>query len=314
MHLDSKKKNFLKVPKIKDTLVTYKEIARDNIISIFQLDDYSKLSPFEAFLENGDHGAEHTYNVFKKSLEIAEAVEKDSAVSIDKELLYMMSAMHDSGRFRLPIYKEGDTEKQQQAKENKRKKSEREHARYGVAQVKLGIKKLKEKNIMISDEDQKKIEDYVLNHDFFNERLEGDRYHEPVSLEGQIVRLADRISVPVGEEIKRYRETGKRLGTPYFKKNITWKERIDFSFVNMGEYIKNKTFDEFTFFLALLSQVPGDFSHPLLAEIYKQWGSNKDQAISCILQIAEDESYNKEDIQKMKLLINAYLEYFKIHF
>ncbi|HBB03485.1 TPA: hypothetical protein DCZ39_01080 [Patescibacteria group bacterium] len=88
-------------------------------------------------MENTDHGAEHTYNVFKKSLEVADAVEQNTDIPVDKELLYIMSAMHDSGRFRLPIAKEGDTEKQQQAKEKKRKTAENKHARYGVAQVRL---------------------------------------------------------------------------------------------------------------------------------------------------------------------------------
>ncbi|HBB03484.1 TPA: hypothetical protein DCZ39_01075 [Patescibacteria group bacterium] len=72
-----------------------------------------------------------------------------------------------------------------------------------------------------------------MNHDFFNERLDGDTYHEPMSIEGQITRLADRISVPIDQEITRYRETGKRLGTKYFNKDITWQERVDFSFANM---------------------------------------------------------------------------------
>ncbi|MEI6673217.1 MAG: hypothetical protein WCL02_08125 [bacterium] len=88
-------------------------------------------------MENTDHGAEHTANVFKKALEIAKIVEKETDLCIDTTLLYIMSGMHDSGRFRLPIHKQGDTPKQQEAKEQKRKKAEREHARYGVAQIKL---------------------------------------------------------------------------------------------------------------------------------------------------------------------------------
>ena len=139
------------------------------------------------------------------------------------------------------------------------------------------MKRLKEQNITISLEDQKKIEDYILNHDFFNTRLDGEKYHEPISIEGQITRLADRISVSTQEEIKRYWETGKRLGTTYFKKDISWEERIDFSFANMGEYIKNGKFDQFTFFLAMLSQSACDFSNPIVVKIYQQWATNKQQ-------------------------------------
>lgn len=312
--LESKKKNFLKIPQAKDSLETYKEYARENVISVFQLDDFSKKIPFGWYVENTDHGAEHTYNVFKKSLEIADTVQEKADVSIDKELLYIMSAMHDSGRFRLPIPKESDTQKQQQAKEKKRKTAENNHARYGVAQVRLWIRKLKEKNIIISDEDQKKIEDYIFNHDFFNERLDGDTYHEPLSIEGQITRLADRISVPIDQEIERYRETGKRLGTPYFNKDITWQERVDFSFADIWKYIKSWKFDEFTFFLSLLSQKSSDFSNPVLAEIYQKWAASKQKGIDTVLQIARDEWYSDQEIQEMKTLLERYLEYFDIRF
>lgn len=313
--LEPQNKNLLKIPEVNDDLDIYKKYARDNVLSVFALsDDMLKHVPMEWFLENSDHGAEHTYNVFKKALEIAELVEKESDISIDKTLLYIMSAMHDSWRFRLSMHKEDDTPAQHQAKEQKRKKAEREHARYGVAQVKLWVKKLKEKKIELSLEEQQKIEEYILNHDFFNERLDGDKYYEPKSIEGQITRLSDRISVPIEQEIQRYWETGKRLGTVYFNKNITRQERIDFSFSNMGAYIKSGKFDEFTFFLSLLSQKDSDFSHPVLAKIYQKWSKNKHQGIASILQIAKDEWYSDEDIDEMKKLIDNYIEKFNITF
>ncbi len=314
MSVESQNKYFLKIPQATDSLDTYKQYAKDNVLSVFQLDDFLKQIPLEWFLENTDHGAEHTYNVYKKTLKIAQSVEQETGVSVDKTLLYIMSSMHDSGRFRLPITKDTDTEKQQEAKQQKRKKAEREHARYGVAQIKLWVNKLKDKNIILSQDDQQKIEDYILNHDFFNARLDGENYHEPKSIEGQITRLSDRISVPIEDEIKRYWETGKRLGTTYFKKDITWKERADFNFANMGEYIKTGKFDEFTFFLSLLAQTESDFSHPVLANIYQQWATNKQKGIDCILQIAHDEWYSYEEIQRMKILINKYTIHFDIHF
>lgn len=317
MSVESQKKDWLKIPQATDDLETYKQYAKDNMVSVFQLDDFLKQIPLAWFLENTDHGAEHTYNVYKKALEIAQRVEQETDVSVDKTLLYIMSGMHDSGRFRLPIIKEGDaviSPKRTEAKENKRKKAEKQHARYGVAQVKLWIKKLKNENIIVSEEDQHKIEDYIFNHDFFNARLDGENYCEPKSIEGQITRLSDRISVPIEEEIKRYWETGKRLGTTYFKKDISWKERAEFNFANMGAYIKSGKFDEFTFFLSLLAQTESDFSHPVLANIYQQRAISKQKGIDCILQIAQDEWYSDEDIQWMKLLIEKYIQHFDIHF
>lgn len=312
--LASKNKDFLKIPESTDSLDTYKAYARENMAFVFNLDDLAKYIPLEWFLENTDHGAQHTYNVFKKSLEIAELLTKETNIFADTSLLYIMSALHDSGRFRLPIHKESDSPAQKQAKDQKRKKAESEHASYGVAQVKLGIKQLKEKNIQLSHEEQEKIEDYIFNHDFFNERLDGDKYHEPVSIEGQITRLSDRISTPIEQEIERYWETGKRLGTPYFNKNISWQERTDFTFTNMETYIKSGKFDEFTFLLSLLSQKADDFSHPVLAEIYQKWAKSKQEGIVHMLNIASDEWYPDEDIQQMKKLIEYYLKYFDIRF
>ena len=312
--LDNKKKVFLKIPKATDALETYKAYAKHNVVSVFTLDnDIFKHIPVEWFLENKDHGAEHTHNVFKKSLEIVQRVETETALSVDKTLLYIMSGMHDSGRFRLPMLKENETTRNT-AKEQKRKKAESEHASYGVAQIKLWFKKLKEKDIELSLEEQQKIEDYILNHDFFNERLDGKKYHEPMSIEGQITRLADRISTPIQQEVERYRETGKRLGAKYFNNNITWQERIDFSFANMKTYITSGKFDEFTFFLSLLAQKSSDFSHPVLAEIYQQWATSKRQGIDSMLHIAKAEWYNDENLQQMKDLIDKYLEHFDIRF
>jgi hypothetical protein len=69
-----------------------------------------------------------------------------------------------------------------------------------------------------------------------NDRLDPN-YTEPSSVEGQIVRLSDRISTDPIPEIERYWETGKRLNTPYFKNTISFQDRIDFNFTKIGSYI-----------------------------------------------------------------------------
>jgi HD superfamily phosphodiesterase len=258
-------------------------------------------------LENGDHGAEHTYKVYQKALAIAEQVQVETEVPADKALLYIMSGMHDSGRFHFS--EPGEDGKQTPRQEAKRKKAEQRHALYGVAQIRLASK-----HISLTAEEKAKIEDYIYNHDFFNTRLDGKKYQEPYSLEGQITRLADRISVPIEEEIQRYWETGKRLGTPYFNPEISWEKRRDFSFAKMQEYLKTGMFDEFTFFLSLLSQQATDFSHPVLAKIYQQRASSKKKGIETILEIAMNEEYRDEEIQEIKKLIDHYLQHFHIQF
>lgn len=298
----------------KMTFEEYQKIAKENMINIFSLDSEDKIRPLQTFIKNNDHWAIHTYNVFKKSLEIADEIEKETWIKTDKTLLYIMSWMHDSGRFRIAIQKNNDTEKQIQAKKTKQKKAEEEHNNYWVAQIKLGIKKLKEKNIEIDKKQQEKIEDYIRNHDFFNTRLDGTEHTEPKSLEGQITRLSDRISTSIEEEIERYRRTGKRLKTKYFNSDISFKERINFSFWNMWIYIKSGRFDEFTFLLALLSQTPKDFSNPILAKIYEKRSSDKQKGIKKIIEIAQKEWYPESEIKTMENLIDKYIKHFWIKF
>lgn len=304
----------IKLPE-SESLGGFVSTTKKNLMDVYSIDsNSSKLIPFDVFAENVDHGANHVFNVYKKSLEVAKEIERQLGVEVNKTLLYIMSVYHDSGRFREPIISDQDTENQIQAKQRKKVKSEREHARYGVAQIKLWINKLKEKWVEINEEDKDKIENYILNHDFFNTRLDWTKYKEPYSLEWQITRLSDRISTPIEEEIERYRETWKRMNTTYFKKDISFQERIDFTFTNMWTYLKTGRFDEFTFFLTLLSQAPSDFSNPVLHDIYAKRQSNKNKWIKKILEIAKEEKYSDEDITEMKNTINQYLEHFDIRF
>ncbi len=295
-----------------DEFVAY---TGDSLAKVFGIaPGTSKSFAFQHYLDNEDHGVEHSYNVYKKASGIADLYESKTGISIDRQLLYIMSAMHDSGRFRYSFPNSSDTPAQVTAKEKKRAKAEREHARYGLAQINLAKQKLQAAGIQISPEDYEKIKDYILNHDFFNTRLDGDAYSEPQSIEGQIVRLSDRTSVPVTEEIDRYRETGKRLGTPYFVDGIDLKDRLDFSFPKVKQYIMAWKFDEFTFFLALLSQSASDFSDPVLAGIYQDWAKSKQAGVSKILSIAKEEWYTQEQLKKMEILIKEYFEHFKITF
>ena len=293
----------------------YLSYTKDSLSHVFELNfGDSKTFPFNKFVENTDHGAVHAYNVYKRACTTADTYELQTEQKIDRSLLYIMSTMHDSGRFRYSIPSAEDTPTKTKAKENKRNKAEKEHARYGLAQIKLAKQKLEKAGISYPDEEFKKIENYILNHDFFNTRLDGDAYSEPQSIEGQIVRLSDRTSVPVTEEIDRYRETGKRLGTPYFVENIDLKDRLDFSFPKVKQYIMSWKFDEFTFFLALLSQSASDFSDPLLAGIYQEWAKSKQAGVEKILSIAKEEWYTQEQLKKMEILIKEYFEHFNITF
>lgn len=134
------------------------------------------------FLENDDHGVEHIYNVFKKAQEIADKMEQAGEI-VDRDILYVMIALHDSGRFHVEAPDTTDDEKQMKRKERKAKRADSKHELYGVAQLKFGLAKLKAKGVAIDPATIRKIQEYVYNHDYMTPQLNGDKFHEPSSLE-----------------------------------------------------------------------------------------------------------------------------------
>ncbi|USN55075.1 MAG: hypothetical protein H6765_00175 [Candidatus Peribacteria bacterium] len=172
---------------------------------------------------------------------------------------------------------------------NKRKlkHADKNHELYGVAQFRKALKYLSTVGITTGESNQSetyvfdperiaKVEDYIANHDYLTPKMNGDRFHEPVSLEGKIARLADRISESnPAAEVQRYRDTGKRLQTAFFKPSISAAERDAFSFGKIGEYAKQGKLDQFMFFEAIFAVTPEDFSHPVLQDIYRTYGYTK---------------------------------------
>ena len=213
-------------------------------------------------------------------------------------MIYPMAIIHDA--MRSIQYDEMDTQKAR-----KEKRNDRNHEKYGAFLFEKMIKTLSEKQIWIKlmDEEQEEIKEYLINHDYFSQQLNGWRFHEPSSKEGQIVRLADRISVPLQDEIQRYRDTGKRLKTPFFNQTMPVSERENFSFDKMGLYFKNGWVDEVMFFTALLMITENDFSDPVLWSLYKEWAKDKDNAIDFIIDIGKQEGATPEQIDDLKILL-----------
>jgi lipoprotein NlpI len=212
-----------------------------------------------------------------------------------------MSIFHDA--MRSVQYDESDPQKIR-----KEKRNDKNHEKYGAVLFEKLIEKIQSQNdlkkhIQFSSEEKEDISEYLINHDFFSEQLNGKRFHEPKSKEGQIVRLADRISIPLKDEIQRYRDTGKRLGTPFFNTTVSLDERENFSFDNMGYYFKNGKIDEVLFFTALLMITEKDFNDPLLGQIYKERAIQKKDAVQFIMDIAQKEDTNPEDKQQLQQLL-----------
>lgn len=284
-----------------EELQTYQEFQEgtvSNIEAIFAMDTKSEELSLENFLNNTDHGLEHEYNVYQKAIQIAERYEKETEQPIRKHMIYPMAIVHDA--MRSLQYEAND-----RMKARKEKRNDRNHERYGAFLFEKIIQSWQAKNVFLnlSREEQQEIKEYLINHDYFSQQLNGGRFHEPKSLEGQIVRLADRISVPLEDEIQRYRDTGKRLNTPFFNQSMPREERENFSFDKMWLYFKNWWVDEVLFFTALLMITEKDFSNPLLGEIYKERAIDKDNAIDFILEIGKKEGATPDQMQELQSLL-----------
>ena len=276
----------------------FKQGTVANIKAIFEMDTKSQELSLENFLENTDHGLEHEYNVYQKAIEIADHYEKKTWKKIRKHMIYPMAIVHDAMRSLQYEYTDP-------MKARKEKRNDRNHERYGAFLFEKIIQSWRQKNIFVnlSREEQQEIKEYLINHDYFSQQLNGGRFREPQTLEGQMVRLADRISVPLRQEIQRYRDTGKRLNTLFFNTSMPLAERENFSFDKMWTYFKYGWVDEVMFFTALLMITERDFSDPILWSIYSEWAVDKDKAVDFIMEIGTKEGAIPEEMEQLKALL-----------
>ena len=256
----------------------FTKITQSNIEQVFGMKSIDEQMSRDFFVHNSDHGLEHEYNVYTRAIQIAQDYEYITWSTLRMHLLYPMAICHDA--MRSIKYPESDPQKLR-----KEKRNDTNHQRYGA----LFYKKIMHNNlsISISDNDQTDTVDYLYNHDFFSHQLNGKRYREPASIEWQIVRLADRTSVPICDEIQRYRDTWIRLGTPLFCRHMPLDHRTNFSFDTMWLYAKNGWIDEMWFFIALLMITSKDFEDPLLGQRYDERATQKSAAVLYIKNIAQ---------------------------
>ncbi|MDD2565486.1 MAG: HD domain-containing protein [Candidatus Gracilibacteria bacterium] len=229
------------------------------------------------YIENADHGLVHSENVYKKALEIYDEFNLEEQSNINLELIEMMSVFHDIGRFH-------------------HKKCDKKHQKCGMAQVKMYAKKTN-----MNTEDVSKLSDFVKYHDYMSKDLDPNQ-KEPYSIEGQIARVADKMSVDPVSELRRYWDYGKRIGATLFNTEISMGERLEFSFDKRGT-IKS---DQLTYFLALLGTAPDSINNNVLKQSYIDWSSHKHKAEEEIYKIMEEEGYQLESIIKVKAIIQLY--------
>lgn len=296
-----------------------------NIKTVFDMDTKSQELSLQNFLENKDHGLEHEYNVYQKAIQIAERYEKETEKEIRKHMIYPMAIVHDSMRsiqYDLSDLHWGiswdeikEQEERNKQKTRREKRNDRNHERYGAFLFEKMLQSLEKKDIFVnlSEEEQQEIKEYLINHDYLSQQLNGGRFHEPKTIEWQIVRLADRISVPLQDEIQRYRDTGKRLNTPFFNESMPLEEREKFSFDKMPLYFKNRWVDEVLFFTSILMTTEKDFSDPILWKMYAEWAVDKDNAVDFIMEIGTKEWATPKQMQDLKILLSHLGKKFNFH-
>jgi hypothetical protein len=241
------------------------------------------------FWNNKDHGLEHEYNVYCRAREIGDEREIINEKKIRKYLFYPMAMFHDLARN--ISYPEHDMQKQR-----KEKRNDNLHELYW-AKLFSSISHRFWKQL--SEDDRNAIIDYLCNHDYMTPKLNGKKFHEPMSIEGQITRLADRTSVSPVQEVERYWITGKRLWTPLYLPEITEQQRKEFSFEKIWEYSKNKLIDQCMFFACIFAVQPDHFSDETLQQIYANRLPERGYAIQRVREIAQSEWWSKQDIEKI---------------
>lgn len=156
----------------------FKEGTVSNIETIFDMNTKSQELSLQNFLENTDHGLEHEYNVYQKAIQIAERYEQETGKKIRRHMIYPMAIVHDA--MRSLKYEDIDF-----TKVRKEKRNDRNHERYGAYLFDKMVQSLEKKDIILnlSKEEQEEIKEYLINHDYFSQQLNGGRFHEPQSLE-----------------------------------------------------------------------------------------------------------------------------------
>ncbi|MFA7284905.1 MAG: hypothetical protein WC004_03725, partial [Candidatus Absconditabacterales bacterium] len=168
------------IPHQDEKLPGFKRIVAQTVRDVFGIEQEDERAyPLQQFLDNDDHGAEHVYNVYQKALDIADAVEIKTKLKVRRDVLYVMIALHDSGRFHTSKPDPQDTPAQIAIKKKKEDIADSRHALYGQAQLRLALEKLADKGITIDPQIIQDINNYIYNHDYMTPMLNGDRYTEP---------------------------------------------------------------------------------------------------------------------------------------
>jgi hypothetical protein len=236
--------------------------------------------PTERFLKDQEFGLRHSFNVLIRSLQLADKIARRDKKPLRSEVVEYIAVFHDIGKFFQDLHTV-------------------ENVSYaaGVFEIYAG-------NKGISPEITSIVLDGIINSDFYNKRLDPS-LNPPKSIEGEVVRAADKMLDNIVGKVDRYYNYGVARGKVFFDPTLTFEERKMFSFNNFVG-------DQLNVILSILGLTPEDFSHPVLQEEYRRWSLvQKKRVVARIVSLAEEIGESEENIKKIKHVIRWYRETFR---
>lgn len=224
------------------------------------------------FVFSEHHGLLHALRVWRKAQEIIEKIDE----LVRPDIIHIASALHDAGR----VYSE-----------------EKQFDNHHIISAEICWEYIKNYIPDMMQNDQADLIDSVLNHDFWTAEISKGRMTMPRSLEGKIVRAADKMSQNPAQEIKRYWACGKELGQALFKPETDLDFRLQWT---PNQHADPRT-DQLCWFCMLFILRPEDFEHPVIRKIYTNWEKKKQEAVDEIIKIAEQECPRYLDVLKMTI-------------
>lgn len=234
----------------------------------------------DKFITDDDKGLQHSFEVYNRSRELAYKVEA-SGTRVYDNALQTIAIFHDIGKFFQDMHS------------------------WENLNIAVGVFSEYTSLHSLSPEFSSLIEDAIINSDFYNTRLDPPG-KLPRSLEGLIVRCADKMLDNIVRKVDRYwYEYGEPRGEKFFDPAVTLDTRRSFNFQNWDG-------DQLNAILSIIALRPEDMGHPILEDEYRKWQVEwKQKAVDRILHLAIELGESKENIKAIGDIVNWYRSEFK---
>lgn len=234
----------------------------------------------DKFILDDDKGLKHSFEVYDRSRELAYKVEASGTKVLDGAL-QTIAIFHDIGKFFQDLHS------------------------WENLDIAVGVFSEYTTRHSLCPEFSSAIENAIIHSDFYNKRLDPPG-KLPSSMEGLIVRCADKMLDNIVRKVDRYwYEYGEPRGERFFDPAVTLDTRRSFNFQNWDG-------DQLNAILSIIALRPEDMGHPILEDEYRKWQVEwKQKAVDRILHLAIELGESKENIKAIGDIINWYRSEFQ---